>query len=175
MDHATGYCKAWPCSPWARSRSGMYQISKLCPFAAPLMGWDTVSGDRETPRGYSKGCKEPGSPTLWSHQGHPGLFIPALSYGRETSFLFFFFSFIFISWRLITLQHCSGFCHTLKWISHGFETSFPVEALSVDKLTSWWIHPGHQGEATLCLLYFVNKSRKYSEHFRNNSITSFEA
>ena len=34
--------------------------------------------------------------------------------------LLFFFSFIFISWRLITLQHCSGFCHTLKWISHGF-------------------------------------------------------
>ena len=33
--------------------------------------------------------------------------------------LFFFFSFIFISWRLITLQYCSGFCHTLTWISHG--------------------------------------------------------
>ena len=31
--------------------------------------------------------------------------------------LFFFF---FISWRLITLQYCSGFCHTLTWISHGF-------------------------------------------------------
>ena len=28
------------------------------------------------------------------------------------SFLFFF-SFIFISWRLITLQYCSGICHTL--------------------------------------------------------------
>ena len=26
----------------------------------------------------------------------------------------FFFLFIFISWRLITLQYCSGFCHTLK-------------------------------------------------------------
>ena len=25
----------------------------------------------------------------------------------------FFFSFIFISWRLITLQYCNGFCHTL--------------------------------------------------------------
>ena len=25
----------------------------------------------------------------------------------------FFFSFIFISWRLIILQYCSGFCHTL--------------------------------------------------------------
>ena len=33
---------------------------------------------------------------------------------------FFFFSFIFISWRLITWQYCSGFCHTLTWISHGF-------------------------------------------------------
>ena len=31
-----------------------------------------------------------------------------------------FFSFIFISWRVITLQYCSGFCHTLTWISHGF-------------------------------------------------------
>ena len=29
------------------------------------------------------------------------------------SLLFNFFSFIFISWRLITLQYCSGFCHTL--------------------------------------------------------------
>ena len=30
-------------------------------------------------------------------------------------FLFYFYSFpfIFISWRLITLQYCSGFCHTL--------------------------------------------------------------
>ena len=32
----------------------------------------------------------------------------------------FLFSFIFISWRLITLQYCSGFCHTLTWIGHGF-------------------------------------------------------
>ena len=30
-----------------------------------------------------------------------------------------FFFLIFISWRLITLQYCSGFCHTLTWISHG--------------------------------------------------------
>ena len=28
--------------------------------------------------------------------------------------------FFLISWRLITSQYCSGFCHTLKWISHGF-------------------------------------------------------
>ena len=35
-------------------------------------------------------------------------------------YLFIYFSFIFISCRLITLQYCSGFCHTLTWISHGF-------------------------------------------------------
>ena len=35
-------------------------------------------------------------------------------------FISFFFSFIFISWRLITLQYCNGFCHTLTWTCHGF-------------------------------------------------------
>ena len=34
--------------------------------------------------------------------------------------IFFFFSFIFISWKLITLQYCSGFCHSLTCISNGF-------------------------------------------------------
>ena len=38
----------------------------------------------------------------------------------ELHIFLFFVSFIFISWRLITLQYCSGFCHTLTWISHGF-------------------------------------------------------
>ena len=32
-------------------------------------------------------------------------------------FFVLFFSFIFISWRLITLHYCSGFCHTLTWIN----------------------------------------------------------
>ena len=39
--------------------------------------------------------------------------------------VWFFFSFIVISWRLITLQYYSGFCHTLTWISHGF-TCVPI-------------------------------------------------
>ena len=34
--------------------------------------------------------------------------------------IFYFILFFFISWRLITLQYCSGFCHTLTWISHGY-------------------------------------------------------
>ena len=31
-----------------------------------------------------------------------------------------FFFFFLISWRLITLQYRTGFCHTLTWISHGY-------------------------------------------------------
>ena len=30
---------------------------------------------------------------------------------------FFLNSFIYFNWRLSTLQYCSGFCHTLTWIS----------------------------------------------------------
>ena len=26
---------------------------------------------------------------------------------------------IYFNWRLISLQYCDGFCHTLTWISHG--------------------------------------------------------
>ena len=34
---------------------------------------------------------------------------------RDATFFFFYFYYLFISisWRLITLQYCSGFCHTL--------------------------------------------------------------
>ena len=48
----------------------------------------------------------------------------SLSFMLRTNFfsppLFFLIYLFFISWRLITLQYCSGFCHTLTWISHGF-------------------------------------------------------
>ena len=40
---------------------------------------------------------------------------------RELLVLVFFFNqFIYFNWRLITLQYCGGFCHTLTWISHGW-------------------------------------------------------
>ena len=34
--------------------------------------------------------------------------------------IFIFFYFFKISWRIITLQYCSGFCHTLTWTSLGY-------------------------------------------------------
>ena len=45
------------------------------------------------------------SPPAFNLSQHQGLF-----QGVSSSF---FFSFVFISWRLITLQYCSGFCRTL--------------------------------------------------------------
>jgi len=39
------------------------------------------------------------------------------SAGKKKHFLFL--KNINFNWRLITLQYCSGFCHTLTWVSHG--------------------------------------------------------
>ena len=33
--------------------------------------------------------------------------------------MYFFCKLIYFNWRLITLQYCSDFCHTLTWISRG--------------------------------------------------------
>ena len=62
--------------------------------------------------------------------------------------LFFFFSFIFISWRLITLQYCNGFCHTLIWISHGINV-FPILIPPPTSLStrSLWVFLVHQVRA----------------------------
>ena len=59
-------------------------------------------------------------------------------------FLSYFFPFIFISWRLITLQYCSGFCHTLTWISHGF-TCIPRP--DPPSTRSLWVFPVHHARA----------------------------
>ena len=59
---------------------------------------------------------------LWEENktGTEALTCTKPSFSLNRKYCCFFFSFIFISWRLITLQYCSGFCHTLTRISHGF-------------------------------------------------------
>ena len=57
---------------------------------------------------------------------------------------FFFPSFIYISWRLIALHYCSGFCHTLAWISHGCTcVPIPIAPLTSLPTPSRWVFPGH--------------------------------
>ena len=61
-----------------------------------------------------------------------------------------FFSFIFISWRLITLHYCSGFCHTLAWISHGFTcVPHPDPPPTFLPIPSLWVFPVHQASAVV--------------------------
>ena len=48
-----------------------------------------------------------------------------------------FFPFIFISWRLITLQYCGDFCHTFTQINHGVTHAFP---LNMELLAMHTIH-----------------------------------
>ena len=56
-------------------------------------------------------------PPVSSHHGVGPWVLSSSGFWSLGNFFFFFF---LISWRLITLQYCSGFCHTLTWISHGF-------------------------------------------------------
>ena len=62
----------------------------------------------------------------------------------------FYFSFIYFNWRLITLQYCNGFCHTLTWISHGC-TCVPHPELS-SLLPPPPIPQGHPSAPALSIL-----------------------
>ena len=65
-----------------------------------------------------------------------------------------FFPLFFISWRLITLQYCSGFCHTLTWISLGFTCVLHPEPPS--HLPPHPIPLGHPSAAALSTLSHVS-------------------
>ena len=61
-----------------------------------------------------------------------------------------FFKFIYFNWRLITLQYCSGFCHTLTWISHGCTCVPHPETPS--HLPAYSIPLGHPSAPALSIL-----------------------
>ena len=64
----------------------------------------------------------------------------------------FFFSFIFISWRLITLQYCSGFAihrHKSAMDLHVFP--IPIPPPTSLPTPSLWVFPVHQPQALVSL------------------------
>ena len=57
-----------------------------------------------------------GGGRMVQERGHSRRWIP-LWFSRSVCFIVFLI--IYFNWRLITLQYCGGFLHTLTWISHG--------------------------------------------------------
>ena len=62
-------------------------------------------------------------------------------------FIYFHFILFSISWRLISLQYFSGFCHTLTWISHGF-ICIPPPSLPDPSGSSQCTRPKHLSHAS---------------------------
>ena len=58
------------------------------------------------------------------------------------------------NWRLITLQYCSGFCHTLTWIHHGYTCVPHPEPPS--HLPPYHIPLGHPSASALSTLSHVS-------------------
>ena len=81
----------------------------------------------------------------------------------------FIYLFIFISWRLITLQYCSGFCHTLTWISHGFtcipHPDSPSHSLSARSLCVFPVHQVRLCEMCGALVMDKNWARSVDQYW----------
>ena len=60
----------------------------------------------------------------------------------------------YFNWRLIILQYCGGFCHTVTWISHGC-TCVP-QADSSSHLPPHPISQGHPSALSLSALFHAS-------------------
>ena len=59
----------------------------------------------------------------------------------------------YFNWRLITLQYCSGFCHTLTWISHEWTcVPHPERPFHLPSIPSLRVIPVHWPWAS-CLMH----------------------
>ena len=136
------FCNPTDCSLSSSSIHGIFQ--------ARVLEWAAISFYRGSsrPRDWTQVSHIVGRHfTVWAtREALIDLFI-------KKNFFLFFSHLFFISWRLITLQYCSGFCHTLTWISHGF-TCVPHPE-SPSHLPPYPIPLGHPSAPALstCLLH----------------------
>ena len=109
----------------------------------------------------------------WPHQRHSGkgknncLINCSCSSWVACNF-FFIFPYIFVSWRLITLQYCSGFCHILTWISHGI-TCVPHP----DPPSCLPLHPIRQGLPSAPALSNFYIGKKYTPLLYDKSLWKY--
>ena len=99
--------------------------NKIIGYNFYLLSWKMLKRIRKSTTGISVGkitlSKALGSngDNLFNNSGRQSnnMYAEILFYFLRVYFLFYFYLFIFpficISWRLITLQYCSGFCHIL--------------------------------------------------------------
>ena len=95
-----------------------------------------------------------------------------------------FFSFIFLSWRLIALQYCFTimYCHTLTWISHGVTCishpdppshlplyPIPLGLPSAPGPSTWLMHPTWAGD-----MFQMCKTEKETQMYRTDFWTLWE-
>ena len=97
-------------------------------FSISNFSWNTDKAMKQSP--FDRFCHEDREQLFLQAEHAKGeLCVTIANWGWEDIFLQWldvtankkdnFFPFIFIGWRLITLQYCSGFCHSLTWINHG--------------------------------------------------------
>ena len=86
--------------------------------------------------------------------------------------IFFFLKnlFIYFNWRPIALKYCSGFCHTLTWISHGCTgVTYPSFTFL---LSLFYLFCGIPVTNLLPYLTWLNKMHKISVRDYNNQLYS---
>ena len=71
---------------------------------------------------------------------HIHTYIHKIIWGRR-AILKSFLKFIYFNWRLISLQYCGGFCHTLTWISH--RCTCPLSQTPIPSLCAVPVHLSH--------------------------------
>ena len=94
----------------------------------------------------------------------------------ETFMYLIFFNLFSFNWRIIALQYCSGFCHTLTWISHRYthvlEKAMAPHSSTLAWKIPWMEKPGrlqsmgslrvrHDWATSLSLFTFMHWRRKW--------------
>ena len=95
-------------SPWAPLYIALLRGPHPYAFWSQQVTSPTNGGHR-----WALTSQSPNLPPLWEN-GEKFRWFGGIKEAFKIFLMYYF------NWRLISLQYCSGFCHLLAWISHGF-------------------------------------------------------